>query len=102
MTTRSQTDEQPDTQGDPDAVAATVRQVLANFGRLGVDPLDHSALADDADLYSAGLTSHASVTVMLGCEDAYDLEFPQEVLTKATFSSVASITAALLALGAGR
>ena len=77
-----------------------VRRVLAEFGRLAVDATDEAALAGDADLYAAGLTSHASVTVMLGCEDAFDVEFPERMLTKATFASVDSITAALAELGA--
>ena len=35
-----------------------------------------------ADLYAAGMTSHASVNVMLALEDAFDIEFPDELLTK--------------------
>ena len=48
---------------------------------------DLAALGDGDDLYAAGMTSHASVTVMLACEDEWDVEFPQKMLTKATFSS---------------
>jgi acyl carrier protein len=73
-----------------------VRQVLAEFGNL---PVDVSTLSDDADLYQAGLTSHASVNVMLALEDAFDTEFPDELLRKSTFESVASINAALSELG---
>ena len=70
----------------------TIREVLAAHGRLAVDA---SSLDRDANLYEAGLTSHASVTVMLALEDAFDVEFPDRLLTKATFSSVAAIEAAL-------
>lgn len=80
-----------------DPVVQEVRRVLAEHGRLSTD-LD--TLTDDADLYRAGLTSHASVTVMLACEDAFDVEFTGDMLTKATFSSVGSIARALQSLGA--
>ena len=41
------------------------------------------------------MTSHASVTVMLACEDEWDMEFPQQMLKKSTFASVANIRDAL-------
>jgi acyl carrier protein len=69
-----------------------VRRVLAEHARL---PLDVDALADDDDLFRAGMTSHASVNVMLGLEDAFDVEFPEALLRKSTFESVASIERAL-------
>jgi acyl carrier protein len=81
-----------------DAVAEEVRSILAEHARLSVDV---ATLGDDDDLYAAGMTSHASVTVMLACEDAYDLEFPQAQLKKSTFATVGSITTALTGLGAG-
>jgi len=76
-----------------------IRVVLAEHGRLAVDA---HALTDDTDLYQAGLTSHASVNVMLALEDAFDVEFPERMLRKKTFESVAAIRAALDELvGAG-
>jgi len=69
-----------------------IRTVLAEHGRLAVDA---HQLPDDADLYQAGLTSHASVNVMLALEDAFDVEFPERMLRKKTFESVAAIRAAL-------
>ena len=41
-----------------------------------------TALAEDADLYEAGMTSHASVNVMLALEDAFDVEFPDRMLKR--------------------
>ena len=41
------------------------------------------------------MTSHASISVMLGLEDAFDVEFPDRMLTREVFSSIASIRAAL-------
>jgi acyl carrier protein len=57
-------------------------------------------LRDDDDLYQHGLSSHASVNVMLGLESAFDIEFPDVLLRRDTFKSVASIRAALASLGA--
>jgi len=74
-----------------------IRQVLAEHGRL---PVDAATVAEEADLYQAGLTSHASVNVMLALEDTFDVEFPDSMLRKSTFESVASIRAALAELGA--
>ena len=74
---------------------ATIRRGIAEHGRLRVDV---AALADADDLYEAGMTSHASVNVMLGIEDAFDVEFPDAMLKRSVFESVASIQAALLEL----
>lgn len=71
---------------------ARIRAVLAQHGRLAQDA---QALSDGADLYQAGLTSHASVNVMLALESAFDVEFPDQMLTRSVFSSVAAIRAAL-------
>ena len=65
-----------------------IREVLAAHGRMAVDPRE---VDDQADLYDLGMTSHASVDVMLALEDAFDIEFPDEVLKKSTFASVRNI-----------
>ncbi|MGZ4267644.1 MAG: acyl carrier protein [Solirubrobacteraceae bacterium] len=75
----------------------TIRRVIAEHGRLRVDV---ASLADGDDLYEAGMTSHASVNVMLGIEDAFDVEFPDAMLKRSVFESVDSIRAALRELDA--
>jgi acyl carrier protein len=65
-----------------------IREVLAAHGRMAVDARE---VEDQADLYELGLTSHASVDVMLALEDEFDIEFPEEVLKKSTFASVHNI-----------
>ena len=70
--------------------------VLRDNARLPVDP---ATLSRDDDLYRAGLTSHASVNVMLGLEDAFDIEFPDALLRKSTFESIAAIASALESIG---
>lgn len=77
-------------------IGAGIREILAEHARLAVEA---GALDDDTDLYASGMTSHASVTVMLACEDAWDIEFPQQMLKKSTFGSVGSIRTALDQLG---
>jgi acyl carrier protein len=72
-----------------------IRSILAEHARLSMDV---GSLADSDDLYAAGMTSHASVTVMLACEDEWDIEFPQQMLKKSTFASVAAIAEALAEL----
>jgi len=72
-----------------------IRQAIAEHARL---PVDVAEIADDADLYQAGMTSQASVNVMLALEDAFDIEFPDRMLTRSVFESVDSISAALTEL----
>lgn len=76
----------------------TIREVLADHGRLAV-PVE--SLADDTDLFGSGMTSHASVNVMLALEDAFDFEFAEKMLKKSTFESIGSIRAAVDEMTAG-
>jgi acyl carrier protein len=75
-----------------------IRAAIGDHARL---PVDISALDDNADLYQAGMTSHASVNVMLALEDAFDIEFPDHMLKRSVFESVSSIRAALSELARG-
>jgi acyl carrier protein len=65
-----------------------VRDILATHGRL-TQPVD--SLQDDSDLYMAGLTSLATVGLMLALEDEFDIEFPDSALSRKTFSSIEAI-----------
>jgi acyl carrier protein len=65
-----------------------IRDVLAAHGRMAIDPHE---VDEQADLYELGMTSHASVDVMLALEEEFDIEFPDEVLKKSTFESVHNI-----------
>jgi len=75
---------------------STIRRVLDAHGSLGTGV---DALHDDDDLYQRGLSSHASVNVMLALEDAFDVEFPDSLLRRDTFRSVAAIRGALESMG---
>jgi acyl carrier protein len=75
---------------------ASIRDVLDKYAKLQT-PV--AGLGDDDDLYRAGLTSHASVNVMLALEDAFEVEFTDEMLRKSTFQSIAAIREALVQIG---
>jgi acyl carrier protein len=78
------------------ALDQRIRTLLAAHGRLSQDAMQ---LAPEDDLYQAGLTSHASVNVMLALEGEFDVEFPDSMLNRTVFSSVAAMRSALLQLG---
>jgi acyl carrier protein len=74
------------------ALAEEIRRVLRDHARL---PVDVDSIDDQADLFRAGMSSHASVNVMLALEDAFDVEFPDSMLKRSVFESVAGIDAAI-------
>lgn len=68
-----------------------IRSIVVEQGRL----TDPSELQDDTDLYTLGMTSHATVAVMLALEAAFDIEFPDHFLTRQVFESVKNIARAI-------
>jgi acyl carrier protein len=76
-----------------------IRSILKQHGRLSVDL---ASLTDESDLYQAGMTSHASVNVMLALEGQFDIEFPDRMLKRGVFESIGAIRAAVDELTAGR
>ncbi|MEP7344660.1 MAG: acyl carrier protein [Gemmatimonadaceae bacterium] len=79
-------------------IADAIRRILSEHGRLSGAV---SALSEHADLYQAGMTSHASVNIMLALEGEFDVEFPDHMLTRAVFSSISSISSAVQELSVG-
>lgn len=75
-----------------DAVIQQIRNVIADHARL---PGDATSLPTGASLYDAGMTSHASVSVMLALENEFDIEFPDRMLTREVFESIDTIASAL-------
>jgi acyl carrier protein len=69
-----------------------IREILAQHGRLSVDA---HQLNPTACLQDAGLTSLATVSVMLALEDHFNIEFPQAMLSRRTFESLDSIAASV-------
>jgi acyl carrier protein len=78
-------------------LSSQIRAVLTAHARI---PVDVNTLDDHADLFQAGMSSHGSVSVMLGLEVTFDVEFPDSMLKRKVFESIASISAALQELGA--
>ena len=78
-----------------DNTAERIRNIIKQHARLSADA---ASLAPSADLYEAGMTSHASVNVMLALEEHFDVEFPDALLTRKSFSSLESIADAVAEL----
>jgi acyl carrier protein len=72
-----------------------IRGIVQRHGRLGT-----ILPADDADLYRAGMSSHACVELMLALEEAFSVEFPDDMLTRSTFCSIGAIRSAVFSLRA--
>jgi acyl carrier protein len=71
---------------------ARVRGVLEDHGQLS----EVVGILDDAsDLYEAGMTSRASVSVMLALEGEFDIEFPDNMLRRDVFQSIEAISRAI-------
>jgi acyl carrier protein len=69
-----------------------IRDILREHGRLAQDV---ATLSDQSDLFEAGLTSHASVNLMLALEDYFQIEFPERMLQRRTFGSIDAIRSGL-------
>ncbi len=73
-----------------------IRDILATHGKLSVQP---ATLKATDDLYQVGLSSLATVNVMLEIENRAGVVIPDEALTRATFQTITSLTALLQHLG---
>jgi acyl carrier protein len=72
-----------------------IRQQIKTHARLSSDV---GQLSDSADLYDAGMTSHATVMLMLALENEFALEFPDCMLGRSVFESVNAIADAITKL----
>ena len=72
-----------------------IREILDSHARLAVPA---ASLSDDADLYAAGMTSQASVNVMLALEDTFEVEFPDHMLKRSVFESLGAMRDAITEL----
>jgi acyl carrier protein len=74
-----------------------IRDVLEETGRLS-KPL--SEIGNNDDLYDAGLSSLATVNVMLGLEEKFDVEFTDDLLARETFQSIDRLMKIIMGLRA--
>lgn len=65
-----------------------IRDIVLQHARLSCDP---SRLTSDANLYDLGLTSLTTVNLMLALEEHFDVEFPQQMLSRKTFESIRAL-----------
>ncbi len=72
-----------------------IREILAKQGSLSVDV---QTLDEETDLYTVGLTSLATVGIMLALEDRFDVELPESMLSRTTFRSIATMAEAVAKL----
>lgn len=70
----------------------TIRRLVQQNGKLHT-PVD--TLSNVDNLYEAGLTPFAAIRVMLALEEAFDVEFPPELLRRQNFSSIEAIVETL-------
>ncbi len=78
-----------------ESIELKIRDVLRDHGRLNQD-VEHIDM--QTDLYKSGMTSHASVNVMLALEGVFDIEFPDNFLKRSVFGSIDSIRRAVTEL----
>lgn len=72
-----------------------IRAILDEVGGLAVPAAD---VGDRDDLFVKGLSSFATVGVMLAIEEEFDVSFPDSLLVRATFTSVDALAAAIASL----
>ncbi|WP_348641894.1 acyl carrier protein [Mesorhizobium sp. B2-5-4] len=72
-----------------------INRIRALFARNEALSFNIETLSDHDNLYDAGMTSFASVQIMLAIEEEFDTEFPEEMLTRRTFASLANIAEAV-------
>lgn len=82
-------------QTDVHTIEDEIFEILDSVVRLRARP---QPLVPSDDLYAAGLSSLATVDLMLAIEDRFGIEFTTEWLNRRTFSSVAMLRQAVVAL----
>jgi acyl carrier protein len=80
-------------------MAVQIRELI---GSHKIVPVPVERIGDEDDLYDLGMTSFASVQLMLALEEAFDIEFPERMLNRKTFQSIASIDRSVSELVSGR
>lgn len=69
-----------------------LRIIIGTHARLSMPLAD---IEDSTDLYRAGMSSQASVVLMMAVEGQFGVEFPDEMLSRDVFSNIDAIAGAL-------
>jgi len=72
-----------------------IRQIIRENAGLR---LDFDKVVYSTDLYRAGMTSYASVALMIALENEFELEFPDAMLSRSVCESIDSIASAIESL----
>jgi len=72
-----------------------IRELVATHAGLAIS---EATLAGDTDLFNAGMTSYASVTVLMSLEDHFGITFPDSLIRRGTFQTIAAMTEAVSSL----
>jgi acyl carrier protein len=72
-----------------------IRQIVKEHAGLG---MDFEKVEFSTDLYRAGMTSYASVVLMIALENEFGVEFPDAMLSRSVFESIDSIAKAIESL----
>jgi acyl carrier protein len=73
-------------------IAGRVRRVVAEHSHLEASAYE---CPEQLNLHDAGMTSFESVNIMVIIEDEFDIEFPDHMLRREVFESVASMKSAV-------
>ena len=79
-----------------DSIHYRLQKLLGDLGTLACDA---AQLRPVTDLYATGLTSLASVDLMLAIERDFGFLFPDELLNRRTFASIGAIADVIRRLG---
>ena len=72
-----------------------IREILGSIEALsGVA----AGLSDDDDLFDKGLCSFGSVQLMLALEERFEIEFPDHLLNRKSFATIAAIRSTVATL----
>jgi len=72
-----------------------LRQIVRNEGKVTIPA---ALIGRDDDLYKLGVSSLATVNVMLAIEARFDIEIPDEALTRETFRTIGALADLVLLL----
>jgi acyl carrier protein len=76
-----------------------LRRIIGETARLDI-PIE--SIEDNTDLYAHGLSSLATVHIMLAVEDEFGIEIPDRMLTRKLFQSIDTLAAAVAELSNGQ
>lgn len=78
-----------------DGIDEEIRRIVGSHGRLSVAV---ESVGPEDNLYRLGMTSHATLNVMLALEEAFDVEFSEDLLQRSIFESLSSMGTAISGL----